>query len=252
MEQRSSSAVLQLEGVSIAARVGSAYLLQDISFAVFRGDRACILGPSGAGKTTLLRLLNRLSEPTAGSIIFNHRDFRQIPVRQLRQQIVLVPQEPKLLGMTPQEALAYPLVLQQLPKQEVQQRVEKTRERLRIPQEWLDRDELQLSLGQRQLVAITRALVMQPTILLLDEPTSALDAGRAFQLLEILTQMASSDEITILMVNHQLELAQQFGDHVLYLHDGQLIKDAVATEIDWAKLRQDFIEAQAKAAQEWS
>ncbi|MGK7875680.1 MAG: ATP-binding cassette domain-containing protein [Xenococcaceae cyanobacterium] len=243
--------IMELQQVSLAASVGSSYLLQDISFAVFPGDRLTIIGPSGAGKTSLLRLLNRLNEPTAGSIHLENQQLSQIPVRQLRQQVVLVLQEPKLLGMTVQEALAYPLLLQQLPNQEIQQRVETWRSRLHIPEDWLERNELQLSLGQRQLVAIARALVMQPKILLLDEPTSALDAGSASHLLEVLTLLVTSGKTTILMVNHQLELAQQFANRVLYLQKGQLLEDTPVTQLDWTKLRDNLVRAKAKAANEW-
>ena len=243
--------IMQLEGVSLNVSMGSSCILQDISFALAKGDRCCIIGPSGAGKTSLLRLLNRLSTPTTGSIYLEKRSITEIPVLQFRTQVVLVPQEPKLLGMSVKEALAYPLVLQGLSKKEIYQRIETCRSSLRIPEEWLDRNELQLSLGQRQLVAIARGLVMQPQILLLDEPTSALDAASAAKLIEVLTLLATSTQTTIIMVNHQLELAQKFAHRVLYLQQGQLLEDMPATQLDWVKLRKNLVEAEAKAAEEW-
>lgn len=245
------TAQLRLEQVSLSASVGSHSLLQDISFEVFKGDRVAIVGSSGAGKTSLLRLLNRLSEPTAGSIYLENQDYRQIPVIQLRQQVTLVAQESKLLGMTVQEALAYPLVLRGLPRSQIQQRLSHWMEQLHIPTEWLGRTEVQLSVGQRQLVAIARALVIQPKILLLDEPTSALDAGRASHLLQVLT-LATSSQTTILMVNHQLELAELFSTQVLHLQHGRLIQNSSNLALDWTKLRETLIQAEAEAAEEWS
>ncbi len=246
------TAQLRLEQVNLSASVGSQYLLKGISFEVFKGDRVAIVGPSGAGKTSLLRLLNRLSEPTSGSIYLENQEYRQIPVIQLRQQVPLVLQESKLLGMTVREALEYPLVLRGLPRSQIQQRLSYSIEQLHIPEDWLGKTELQLSVGQRQLVAIARALVIQPKILLLDEPTSALDAGRAFRLLEVLTQVATTSQTTILMVNHQLELAQQFCTRVLYLQDGQLVQDVPnSNQMDWQKLRETLIQAETTAAEEW-
>lgn len=246
------TAQLRLEQVSLSAAVGSQYLLKDISFDAFQGDRLALVGPSGAGKTSLLRLLNRLSEPTAGSIYLENQDYRQIPVIQLRQQVTLVLQESKLLGMTVQEALKYPLALRGLPRSQIQQRLAYWIEQLHIPVEWLEKTELQLSVGQRQLVAIARALAIQPKILLLDEPTSALDAGRASHLLEVLIRLANNSQTTIFMVNHQLELAQQFCTRVLYLREGQLIQDAPnSSQMDWSKLRETLLQAEANTAEEW-
>jgi D-methionine transport system ATP-binding protein len=148
------TAQLQLEQVSLFTSIGAQYLLKDISLEVFKGDRIAIVGPSGAGKTSLLRLLNRLSEPTAGSIYLENQAYRQIPVIQLRQQVTLVLQESKLLGMTVQEALKYPLILRDLPRSQIQQRLAYWMEQLHIPVDWLGKTELQLSVGQRQLVAI--------------------------------------------------------------------------------------------------
>lgn len=245
------TAQLRLEQVSLSGSVGTHYLLNDISFEVFKGDRVAIVGSSGAGKTSLLRLLNRLSEPSAGSIYLENQHYPQIPVTQLRQQVTLVPQETKLLGMTVQEALAYPLVLRGLPRSQRLQQISHWIEQLHIPSEWLERTEVQLSMGERQLVALARALVIQPKILLLDEPTSALDIGRASHLLQVLTQLATSSQTTIFMVNHQLELAQIFCTRVLHLQQGQLIQDAPNGQLDWAKLR-DLIQSEAQAADEWS
>ncbi|NJN57552.1 MAG: ATP-binding cassette domain-containing protein [Leptolyngbyaceae cyanobacterium SL_5_9] len=248
---RSESTRMRLQQVSLVAGVGSHYLLQDVSCEVFRGDRIAIIGPSGAGKTSLLKLLNRLSEITQGQIYFGDREIRQIPVLQLRQRVTLVLQESKLLGMTVREALLYPLRLRGIERSLVQQRLEEWTERLHIPLEWLDRTELQLSVGQRQLVAIARALIVQPEVLLLDEPTSALDAGRAAHVVSVLANWAESSQASILMVNHQLELAEQFCNRVLYLHKGKLTKDLSVAKVNWDHLKQTLIKAEAEIAQEW-
>ncbi|TAF56280.1 MAG: ATP-binding cassette domain-containing protein, partial [Oscillatoriales cyanobacterium] len=114
----------------------------------------------------------------------------------------------------------------------------------------LDRTELQLSTGQKQLVAIARGIILQPKILLLDEPTSALDAGKAANLLQVLTQL-TNNQTTILMVNHQLEIAEQFSTRILHLQRGKIIEDLPSNQIDWVQLRQNLIQAEAEAQQEW-
>ncbi|MDF5718715.1 MAG: ATP-binding cassette domain-containing protein [Rhizonema sp. NSF051] len=219
-------------------------ILQDISFEVNRGDRIVIVGPSGAGKTQLLRLLNRLSEPSTGKIYLENQEYSRIPVLQVRASVTLVPQESKLLGMTVQEALAYPLVLRGLPQQTIQQRVTHWIEQLQIPNDWLGRTEVQLSTGQRQLVAIGRAIVIQPKILLLDEPTSALDPSTTSHILQILTQLTQNQDMTILMVNQQLELAQKFCTRLLQLKQGQLLLDQRASFINWISLQENLMQAQ--------
>ena len=247
------TAQLSLDKVSLSASVGSQYLLKDISFEIAKTELICLIGASGAGKTSLLRLLNRLSEPSAGTIYLEGQDYRSIPVIQLRQQIVLVQQESKLLGMTVKEALAYPLSLRGLEKGEIHKRILYWSDQLRIPSEWLERTEVQLSVGQRQTVAIARALVTQPKILLLDEPTSALDAGRASQLLQVLTNLAATGETTIVMVNHQLELAQAFCQRLLYLQQGQSIQDSINNStLDWVKLKDKLVQTGIKAAEDWN
>jgi D-methionine transport system ATP-binding protein len=241
----------RLQQVSLTTAIGRQSLLQDISCEMGRGDRVALVGPSGAGKTSLLRLLNRLTEISQGQIFYEDQEIRQIPVFDLRQQVVLVPQESKLLGMTVREALTYPLTLRGLARSTIQQRLSTWVEQLHIPQEWLERTEVQLSVGQRQLVAIARALVIQPKVLLLDEPTSSLDGGRGAHVLHVLQELAQHQQMTIIMANHQLDLAAQFCDRVLYLHQGKLEQDLLAEQTNWLELKENLIRAEAQLAQEW-
>lgn len=255
MDNFTSQAQLRLEQVNLFTKLKSNHqgylILQDISFQVLPGERIAIAGVTGAGKTSLLRLINRLTEPTSGKMYLENQEYSQIPAVQLRQMVTLVLQESKLLGMTVQQALEYPLVLRMLPKQTIQQRVSHWIEQFRIPDDWLGKTELQLSSGQRQLVAIARALIIQPKILLLDEPTSALDRGTASHLMQILIQLAQTQQTTILMVNHQLDLSQMFCTRLLHLHQGQLLADKSNSEVDLASLQASLIHAEAQAAEEW-
>ncbi|MCL2932453.1 MAG: ATP-binding cassette domain-containing protein [Trichodesmium sp. MAG_R03] len=242
---------LYLNQVSLTAPVIPLYLLKDISFAVEKGDRVAIVGASGAGKTSLLRLLNKLSSPTSGYIYLENQEYCTIPVIQLRKQVAMVLQESKLLGMSAVEAIAYPLKLRGLKQREIQQRCEYWIQQLNIPESWLSRTELQLSMGQKQLVAIARAAVIQPKILLLDEPTSALDIGSANRVIQILATLAES-EVTVIMVTHQIDLAQKFCTKLLHLEQGELIEDSPSIKVDWVKLRRCIIQTQGQETQEWS
>ncbi|WP_353931376.1 ATP-binding cassette domain-containing protein [Okeanomitos corallinicola TIOX110] len=255
--------MLRLEQVNLFTRLKSQTtnnlpgypILQDISLEVFPGDRITIVGHNGAGKTSLLRLINRLAEPTSGKMYLENQEYQQIPVIALRQQIMLVQQEAKLLGMTVREALAYPLFVRGLSKQEIQERVSYWSEQLQIPDEWLGRTEVQLSAGQRQLIAIARALVVQPKILLLDEPISALDPGKATLVINIITQLTEVSsrpfKTAVFMVNHQLDLAQEFSTRLLHLQQGQIVSNLPATEINWEELKTNLITAQNQVDENW-
>jgi D-methionine transport system ATP-binding protein len=238
---------LQLEQVSLSSAQGTHRLLQDISWEIYPGDRWGVIGPSGAGKTSLLRLLNRLIEPTTGTLYLEGQPLRDLPSVSVRQQVTLVPQEPRLLGMTVAAALAYPLKLRGVAPAAIQAQVATTMEQLQIPQEWLPRTEHQLSVGQRQWVAIARALVTQPTLLLLDEPTSALDTGRVDHLVRVLAQ---SSPTTLVLVSHQLEFVQQVCDQILYLERGKIGQRVKAAEMDWVRLREVFHQEE-RWASEW-
>lgn len=235
---------LQLQQVDVVTALGNQYLLQNISFDIFAGDRIGIIGASGSGKTTLLRLLNRLSSPTAGQILFEQQPLPEWPVLSLRQQVMLVPQEPKLLGMTVQAALAYPLQLQNISNQTLQTRVTLWRQRLGIPDKWLNLTELQLSVGQRQLVSLTRACLTDPKICLFDEPTSALDPGT----IERVVQVLGASTMTLVIASHQFEFLAKVCDRILWLNQGQLILDSPIANINWLDI-QEQLTKQARAEQ---
>ncbi|MFP4134798.1 MAG: ATP-binding cassette domain-containing protein [Halothece sp.] len=242
-----SEIILEANQISLTDPLGLTTLLNDISFHIQERDRAVLLGASGSGKTSLLRLLNRLSDPTSGQLFYRGTPYNQLSVISLRQNIVLVSQEPKLLGMTVSEALAYPLKIQKLSSLEIKTRLTTYCEQLKLPENWYEKSELELSLGQRQLVTIARGLVMQPDILLLDEPTSALDIATASRVLEILKQQ----DMTIIMVNHQFDIAQHFSDQVFYLQEGMIQKTLLNNNLDWEALKTEIIRQEKQLEQEW-
>jgi D-methionine transport system ATP-binding protein len=245
------SPILSLKQVSLQATIGSDFLLQDISFEITAGEIVGIVGASGAGKTSLLRLLNRLTTPNQGEIIVDEQLIERYEPVQLRRKVVLLLQESKLLGMKVIDALKYPLKLKQLPESEILARVDALSNLLRIPPEWFNKSELQLSVGQRQLVAIARALIMQPQIILLDEPTSSLDIGTATHVLTVLKQLNQSQNLTIIMVNHQLELLNGFCDRLLFIDQGILVEDVQTTEANWQKFHNRIVQLQQKQEQDW-
>lgn len=242
--------MLSVKQIALQASLGSAFLLQEISFSVAKGDRVALVGASGSGKTTLLRLLNRLIDPSSGAIFWRDRHLQQLDPLAVRREIVLVPQEPKLLGMTVEEAIAYPLQLQQLTRAEIANRIDTWCDRLGIEAEWRDRSEWQLSLGQRQRVTLARALAMQPQLLLLDEPTSSLDYGNATRVGQVLLEWSREGKAVILST-HQLDFARQFGSRLLYLQDGHLLGDRPVSEVDWEQVRHDLQRKREEGDREW-
>jgi D-methionine transport system ATP-binding protein len=216
-------------------------ILQPLSFEVAAGEIVLVTGASGVGKTLLLRLLNRLTEPSGGNVYVADREYRSIPLPQLRRQVALVSAEPHLLGMTVQEALLYPLRLQRLPAIVSEQRLGQLLHQLPIPEHWLSLVESQLSIEQRQLVSLGRSLLLQPQVLLLDETSKYLNAEGW----PCLQAIASVQQMAVIVTGKCFDVTNR----VLYLRAGQLAWDR--TVVNWTELMAEINQTEQAETADW-
>lgn len=204
------------------------FLVKDINFSVEPAEVLGVIGPSGAGKSSLLRLINRLDEPTEGTVLFHGQDYRTIETASLRRSIGMVMQRAYLFPGTVAENLAFG------PRQ--QGRTLSNREIDSLLAEvglagYATRDALTLSGGEAQRVAITRALANEPEVLLLDEPTSALDEASRGSVEQLLERLIRDRHLTCIWVTHSLEQARTMADRILVLDGGRIKAIGPAEEV---------------------
>jgi glycine betaine/proline transport system ATP-binding protein len=206
-----------------------------VDLKISRGEIFCIMGLSGSGKSTLVRHINRLIEPTAGSIIVDGEDIsRKSPfeMRRLRsEKLGMVFQNMALLPhRTVRENIAFGLELRGMPKEQ----------RLGIAEEKLclvrlegfgDRYPNQLSGGMQQRVGLARALAADPDILLMDEPFSALDPLIRRQLQDQFLELASRVRKTTVFITHDLDEAIRLGDRIAIMREGRVVQTGTPSEI---------------------
>lgn len=195
-------------------------ILHDVSFAVDRGKALTLVGPSGSGKSTLLRCLNRLVEPTQGSIRFKGREVKSLNPLELRRRAGLVLQTPVLFEGTVRDNLRMQPAAARADVSEP--RLQQALVEVGLDAEFLDRDGSTLSGGEKQRVTIARALLGDPEALLLDEPTASLDPPNAALVVEAIAALRQSRGLTIVAVTHQPELIRHLGGCLLYLVKGQV------------------------------
>ncbi len=202
-------------------------LLDHISLALDEGSVTAILGRSGSGKTTLLRTVNRMAEPTAGTVLVNGRDARESDVITLRRGMGYVIQETGLFPhFTVERNVGLVLEAEARPREE---RARRCRELLAAvgldPATYSHRHPHQLSGGQRQRVGLARALAADPPILLMDEPFGALDPLTRAEMQDMLRNLLARLNKTVLLVTHDLDEALYLGDRIVLLHEGKLVAD---------------------------
>jgi putative ABC transport system ATP-binding protein len=173
-------------------------ILGNLDLKVNKGELITIMGTSGSGKSTLLRLINRLSEIHSGTILLNGNDIRSHVPMELRRKIGMVFQVPVVFKGSVRDNLAFGIKLWG-----GKTGIETLSRDAGIPEDLLDADAGQLSIGEKQRVCIARALANQPEILLLDEPTSSLDAVSAQKIEKLLLGLQKERDMTILWVTHE-------------------------------------------------
>jgi putative ABC transport system ATP-binding protein len=203
-----------LEGVDYA-RAGRA-VLSDLCARMPAGTSA-IVGPSGAGKSTLLRLLNRLADPDAGTILYRGRDVRDYDVLELRREVVLVPQLPALLPGSVAENVGFGPGLCDKPCD-----IERALSLAGLDPSFGPRPARQLSVGEQQRVMLARALALDPAVLLLDEPTAALDERSRDAVERTLVDLSGRLSASLIVVTHDRAQARRLAQHQFELEDGRL------------------------------
>ena len=205
---------------------GKNEVLKDISASVEKGQVICIIGPSGSGKSTFLRCLNVLEHPTAGKILFDGTDLASLKdgkeLDQLREKMGMVFQN---FNLFPNMNVIENVKLAPMKVKGISEaQAEKTGLALLEKVGLADRAKqfpTSLSGGQQQLVAIARALAMDPEVMLFDEPTSALDPEMVGEVLKTMKDLASSG-MTMVIVTHEMGFAREVADEVWFMADGYL------------------------------
>lgn len=209
-------------------------ILKDITFTIEKGEFCGIIGPNGAGKSTLLRIIAGILKEKQGAVSIMNRDTQKIKNKEFARLVGFVPQETHFqLNYTVEDIISmgrYPYLepFQVMTKQDIsaiEWAIEQTHSR-----ELCRRPINSLSAGERQMIVIARALAQRPEILLLDEPTSHLDIQHQSAIMELLKNL-NNQGITIIVVNHDLNLASQYCKRLILLHQGKIHKIGRPEEI---------------------
>ncbi len=208
----------------VSFHYNSRSVLSGINWELPEGEHYTILGPNGAGKTTLLRLLNLLLRPGGGTLRFRGIDISRaanIDLRNFRQEMAFVFQSPVLFKGTVKQNIEYGLSLRNCPPAEKNQRGEAIIEQAGLSL-LTQKKATELSGGEAQRVAVARALVLEPQILLLDEPTTNLDRENQRLIEDLLEAYTQRKDTTLLLVTHSLRQAQKLTQRAVILEQGVL------------------------------
>ncbi len=226
---------MRLEAFSVCHKYGIIEAIDKVSVSLESGDFVGILGPNGSGKTTLLRLLAGALKPSMGTILLDSEDIGDMVPKVIAQKIAVVPQN----GTIPFPFSVLEIVL-------MGREPHKGRFSRESPQDMdivfqamaatstthlAKRSVLELSYGEKQRVIIARALAQEPGILLLDEPTSHLDPGYQVEIMDLFKSLSRFENIAVLAVLHDVNLASQYCDRLVMLNHGRKVADGPPQEV---------------------
>ena len=237
----------EVSKVFSGAREREVVAVDKVSLEVKTGETVCLIGTSGSGKTTCMKMVNRLIEPSSGTILVGGKKIQdQDPIR-LRRQIGYVIQKAGLLPhLTVAKNIGLMCRLEGWDKKRISERVDELLTLVNMPpDQYRDRYPLELSGGQQQRVGVARALALDPEYILMDEPFGALDPITRNGLHDEFLRLKEEVKKTIILVTHDLTEAFKLGDRVALLRAGKLVQ--VGTEDDFrdcpaSQFVSDFVE----------
>ncbi len=203
-------------------------IVDDVSIEAWRREVLAIVGPSGSGKSSFLRLLNRLDEPTEGTVFLDGRDYREIPPGELRRRVGMVLQSPYLFAGTVADNIRFgPAQRGELVPSE---RISRLLERVGL-EGYEGRNVDSLSGGEGQRVSLARTLINSPDVLLLDEPTSALDPAAVGEVEELICDLVPEQGLACLIVTHNREQAVRMANRVMVMERGRVVRIGPVKEV---------------------
>lgn len=201
-------------------------VLDDVTLTIGDGEFFVLVGKSGSGKTTTLKMLNRLIEPTSGSIVMDGSDIQERNLRALRLEMGYVLQQGALFPNL--SVLENITLIPEMKKWDKARRISEAKRLLEQvgldPDQYLEKMPHQLSGGEQQRVGILRAIITQPKVLLMDEPFSALDPISRTQLQMMMKQLHQDYQMTIVFVTHDMQEALTLGERICVMQDGRVLQ----------------------------
>jgi osmoprotectant transport system ATP-binding protein len=204
---------------------GGKMAIEDVTLTFERGEFICFIGTSGSGKTTCMRMINRMNEPTSGSILIDGEDIKQLDPVKLRRKIGYVIQNIGLIPhMTIQENITLVPKLLKVSEEKRQAIAEKMIDLVELPREMLTRYPHELSGGQQQRIGVVRALAADQTIILMDEPFGALDPITRDALQDLVKDLQERLGKTIVFVTHDMDEALKLANKIVIMSEGKVIQ----------------------------
>jgi len=220
-----------IRGGVLGGKVGEVRAVDGVSFSVRRGETLGLVGESGCGKSTLGRALNRLEEPTDGTVLFEGKDIAHASGKELlrlRRDIQMIFQDPYSSlnpRMTIGEIVREPLLVHRMGTKVEQ--VKKVRDLLEIvglAGDTLGRYPHEFSGGQRQRVGLARALALEPKLVIADEPVSALDVSVQSQVLNLMVRLQRERNLTYVFISHDLSVVEYISDTIAIMYLGKIVE----------------------------
>jgi osmoprotectant transport system ATP-binding protein len=238
--------MIELESVS--KEFGATIALHETNLRIEAGKTTVLIGASGCGKSTILRLIIGLLEPTTGTVKIEDQQVSASSVLGLRRRIGYVIQEGGLFAhLTAAQNVLLMAKHLKLPAQQMETRLRELSELTHLPENALSRYPVELSGGQRQRVSLMRALMLQPSVLLLDEPLGALDPMVRASLQEELKEIFQRLQQTTVMVTHDMAEAGFFANLIVLLNEGRVVQSGTLDDLrnrPASKFVSDFLHAQ--------